>query len=357
VQTLSLNQKAARRLGLTFPRELLETADVVIDETGTHQREQAAQGREATPTHGAALAKTWKVHILEYVNVPDSEDAERGLRAGLRDAGLVEGRDYTVTLRNAQGDMPTLSTLVDAALSDGADMLVTLSTPTLQAALQRARGLPIVFTFVASAVIAGAGRSNEDHLPNVTGVPTLSAYAELLDTVRECLPSVRRVGTLFVPSEVNSVFNKDEMTAWAAKQGIEVVAVAANTSAEMSDAAQALCSEHIDAVVQMASNLTTVAFASLTQAARRARIPLFGTLSSNARDGAAVVVARDYFDGGHDAGLMAARIMRGETPAAIPFAPLKKTRIIVNLDAARATGLRLPPALVQRASEVIGQAK
>ena len=350
VKTISLNLKAARRLGVRIPADVMQEADVVIDDAGVHQKAAPAA---ATPT-AAALSKTWKVNILEYVNVADSEDAERGMRAGLRAAGLVEGRDYTVQLRNAQGDMPTLSTLVDAALTDGADLLMTLSTPTLQAALQRARGVPIVFTFVADPLVAGAGRSNEDHLPQVTGVPTMSAYDELLDTVRECLPAVRRVGTLFVPAEVNSVFNKDQLTERARKHGVDVVAMAANTSSEMADAAQALCSEHIDAVVQITSNLTTVAFASITQAARRARLPLFGSLSSNAHDGAAVVVARDYFDGGHAAGLMAARIMRGEQPATIPFAPLTKTRIIVNFDAARTMGLRIPPSVVQRASEVIG---
>jgi putative tryptophan/tyrosine transport system substrate-binding protein len=349
VKTVSVNLKAAQTLGMTIPPDVLQKADVIIDAAGVQSKPAA------TPTTAPALGKTWRLNILEYVNVPDSEDAERGMRAGLRDAGLVEGRDYTVQLRNAQGDMATLSTLVDAALTAGADLLMTLSTPTLQAALQRAHGVPIVFTFVADAVIAGAGRSNDDHLPNVTGVPTMSAYKELLDVVRECLPSARRIGTLFVPAEVNSVFNKDQLTATARQRGTEVVAVAANTSTEMSDAAQALCSEPIDAVVQVASNLTTVAFASITQAARRARLPLFGSLSSNARDGAAVVVARDYYDGGHEAGLMAARIMRGTPPAAIPFTPLKKTRIIVNLEAAKAVNLRIPYALLQRAAEVIGK--
>jgi ABC-type uncharacterized transport system substrate-binding protein len=342
-QTLLVNTSALADLREPWriPEDVLRTASVV--------------GQEKPLVTSLVLGKTWKVNILEYVNVADSEDAERGMRAGLRDSGLQEGRDYTIQLRNAQGDMPTLSTLVDAAITDGADLLMTLSTPTLQAALQRARSLPIVFTFVADAIVAGAGRSNEDHLPNVTGVPTVSAFPELLDTVRECIPSVRRIGTLFVPAEVNSVFNKDQLAARARQQGIELVTMAANTSSEMSDAAQALCSEHIDAVVQIASNLTTVAFASITQAARRSRIPLFGSLSSNAHDGAAVVVARDYFDGGHEAGSMAARIIRGEKPADIPFVPLKKTRIVVNLDAARAMGLRIPPALVRRASEVIGE--
>ncbi|MBP1684105.1 MAG: hypothetical protein H6Q33_248, partial [Deltaproteobacteria bacterium] len=299
------------------------------------------------------LAKPWKVDVLEYINVLDVEEGEKGIREGLRESGLVEGRDYHIRIRNAQGDMPTLGALVDAAISDGTDLIMTLSTPTLQAAVQRTRDLPIVFTFVADAIAAGAGRSNEDHLPNVTGVPTTSAYGELIATVRECLPGVRRIGTLFVPAEVNSVYNKDRLTQTARQQGIEVVAVAANTSAEMSDAAAALCNQRIDAVVQIAGNLTTASFASLTQAARRARMPLFGSLSSDSLSGAGVVVARDYFDGGRDAGKIAARIMRGENPRTIPFQPLDKTRIIINPVAARATRLTLPESLLQRPGVVV----
>jgi ABC-type uncharacterized transport system substrate-binding protein len=193
-QTLLLNRAALAGLKDPWqvPDDVLRTARLV----GEPQQEPAATVPAAD---SRPLAKKWNVDILEYVDVVDSEEAERGVRTGLRDAGLVEGRDYAVRVRNAQGDMPTLSTLVDAALSDGADLLVTLSTPTLQAALRRARNVPIVFTFVSDAVAAGAGRSNADHLPNVTGVPTTGAYGDLLDIVRACLPNARRIGTLFVP--------------------------------------------------------------------------------------------------------------------------------------------------------------
>ena len=356
VKTVSINLDVARRLGITIPEEVVAQADEVIDASGTHGKPAAPPNPApaAVPPAAVPLAKSWKVDILEYVNVVDSEDAERGIRAGLRESGLLEGRDYAVRLRNAQGDMATLSTLVDAAQSDGADLLVTLSTPTLQAALQRARNLPIVFTFVANAVLAGAGRSDEDHLPNVTGVTTRTASDELIGVVRDCLPRARRIGTLFVPVEVNSVFNKEQMTEAARRAGMELVAMSVNTSSEIADTALALCDQSIDAVVQVAGNLTTAAFASITQAARRSRLPLFGALSSNAHDGAAVVVARDYYDGGRDAGAMAARIIRGERPASMPFQPLRKTKIIINQDAVRGMGLTIPDALRRRAAQVIG---
>ena len=349
-KTVSLNPDVARKLGVTIPDSLLQAADSIVDAGGVHQR---AAAPTAAPTSPRPLSKTWNVHILEYVNVLDVEDGEKGFRAGLHDAGLVEGRDYRLTVRNAQGDMATISGMVDAAVTDDADMLVTFSTPTLQTALQRSRGMPIVFTFVADAVVAGAGRSNEDHLPNVTGVSTASAIAELVRTMRECLPAAKRIGTLFVPAEVNSVFNKDRLTEVAQQQGLEVVAVAANTSAEVSDAAAALSSLSLDAIIQIAGNVTTAAFVSIAQVGQRAHIPVFGALSSNAPDGAAVVVARDYYDGGHEAGLIAARVMRGEKPAQIPIRPLTTTRILLNLKAARAMGLTIPASLRERATQVI----
>lgn len=313
------------------------------------RRLAAARAPTATP-----LARKWRVDLLEYVNVLDVEEAEAGMRLGLRDAGLVEGRDYEIRVRNAQGDMATLSTMVDAALSSGADLLLTLSTPTLQAALRRAREVPVVFTFVADAVAAGAGRSNEDHLPNVTGVPSFGAYDDMIDVVRECLPAARRIGMLFVPGEVNSVYSKEKLEQAAARRGLELVAVAVNTSTDVPDAALALLAQGIDALCQGGSNLTAAAFASIARPAERARVPVFGFLSSDFGNGAAVVVARDYFDGGREAGLLAARIMRGERPAAIPFQPLRTMRLLVNLEAARAVGLTIPASLVARASKVIG---
>jgi putative ABC transport system substrate-binding protein len=160
---------------------------------------------------------------------------------------------------------------------------------------------------------------------------------------------------LFVPAEVNSLFNKENLERVAAARGFELVAVAANTSAEVSDATLALLAQDIDAICQVGGNLTTSGFASIAQPARRARVPVFGFLTGDAHGGAAVVAARDYYEGGRDAGLMAARVMRGENPASIPFQPLRATRILVNPAAARAVGLTIPPVVLEKAAEIVGE--
>jgi ABC-type uncharacterized transport system substrate-binding protein len=335
----------------TVPDDVRREALVVIDEKGRHERPRANAVPAVPRPHGGP----WQVDIIEYNNVLDVEEARAGVLDGLKQSGLVEGRDYRTRIRNAQGDMPTVSGLVDTALVEGADLIITLSTPTLQAAIRRTQTVPIVFTYLASAVAAGAGKSDTDHLSNVTGVYMAADYDGMMAIVRETLPSAKRLGTLYVPAEANQVFHRDRMLEATKTAGYEFLTVPANTAAEVPDAAVSLTSMRIDAVVQLPGNLTAAAFPSLAEAARRARLPVFVFQTSQIRQGALVAVARDYHDGGVQSAMMAARVMRGESPAAIPFERVTGTELVVNLAAAKAIGFTLPRALVARATERIGQ--
>jgi len=339
-----------------IPDAVIAEANVTVDAAGIH-RSAAAPGT-GTPASAATrkpLAKKWRLDFIELNAVVDVEEAEAGVLEGLQEAGLVRGRDFEVRIRNAQGDMATVSSLVDAALSDGTDMLVTFSTPTLQAAMQKARDVPIVFNYVANAFAAGAGKTDTDHVPNVTGVYMLGAYDLMLQHIRRLLPRARVLGTVFVPAEVNMVSQRDVLLKAATKAGFEIRTMAANSPSEVSDAALALVSGRIDAFCQIAGNLTAAAFPSIAQVANQARMPVFVFQTGQARGGALLAVARDYHDAGHEAARMAARVMRGEHPSAIPFVAFAKTRLVVNLDAARRLGIALPGDLVSKADEVVGR--
>jgi ABC-type uncharacterized transport system substrate-binding protein len=150
------------------------------------------------------------------------------------------------------------------------------------------------------------------------------------------------------------VIAKGQLDETARLRGYEVVYVPAETATDVPDAAAALMSRDIDAVYQIPGNLTVSAFGSISEAARRANLPVFAFQKTQALGGAVVVVARDYYDSGRHAAHLAARIIRGESPAKIPLEDFSRTRLIVNLDAARALNITLPPALVQSAEEVIG---
>lgn len=296
--------------------------------------------------------RKWKINILAFITAFDSDECQRGIRAGLAES-LVEGKDYEVIVRNAQGDMPTLTTLVDAALSDNADLIMTLSTPTLQAAVQRVKSIPIVFSFSSNPIGAGAAKTYDDHLPHVTGIPTTGAYEETIGLIRKIVPNARRLGTLVVPAEVNSAYNTEQIKKVAVKHGLEMVTVPVNSSSEVSDAALALLAQNVDAICQSPSNLTITGFASISRPAQRAGIPVFGFLTSDAENGAIAVVARDYFESGKAAGHVAARIVRGESPATIPFREVDERLILVNQGAAKATGIRIPDEVLRSAARVL----
>lgn len=330
-----------------IPLDVLSRASSITDETGTH-----LQGDDT----GSPLAKTWNLQLVELNNTIDVEDTERGILDGLEEEGLVDGRDYTTNIRNAQGDMATLNGLVDAAIADGADLLITMSTPTLQAALQRAQGrTPVVFGYVANAVAAGAGTSNDDHLPNVTGVTVGGAYPEMIQLVQRIMPNARRIGTLYVPAEVNMVYNLGILNDIAEKAGIEVVSVGVSNSGEVADAALALAGRGIDAIVQIGGNATAAAFSGIVQAANRAKLPIFGFQTTHAKGGAAVTLSRDYYDAGVEVGKLAVRVMRGADPSTIPFAPYGGTKLIVNPKAAEAVGLKIPADVMSEAEQFIGE--
>ena len=303
-----------------------------------------------------AAGHKWKIYFIQFNDVLDVEESADGVRQGLAEAGLKDGRDFEIKTLNAQGDMATVSALVDAAVTGGADLLITFSTPTLQAAMRRAHGVPVVYTYVASALMAGAGKSNTEHVPGVTGISMMAPYDDTLTIMTKIFPRAHRVGTLYCPAEANMVAARKVLDEVAKRRGFDVVYVSADTATDVPDAAAALMSRDIDAVLQIPGNLTASAFSGISEAGRRAHIPIFAFQKAQAFGGALVVVGRDPRDSGRESAKLAARVMRGEDPSKIPLQDYGKINLIVNRDAARAINVTLPPDLVRSAQEVIGGA-
>jgi ABC-type uncharacterized transport system substrate-binding protein len=273
--------------------------------------------------------------------------------AGFVEAGLIVGRDLEIRRHTAQGDIATLSSIIDAAITQRTDLLITLSTPALQNALRRGRGTPIVFSLVSNPFVVKAGTSNTDHLPFVTGSYLDQPVAEMLAALKQAMPSVRRIGTLYTPAEINSVYNKEQLETAATAAGLEFKAVGITTSGDVSDAAIALANLHLDVLTQITDNLIASSFPAVMAAATRAKLPVV-TYSPTAADlGPLLIVARDYYDNGFQSAIIAARVLRGERPADIPFESVSKLSYIVNLKVARTYGIRIPASLLAKASRVL----
>lgn len=375
-ERVMLNKQVLKQLRdpWRFPDELVARAALIIGEDGQVEKDSAAAGRQAptdrdsrgspagsssVPAPPATAAKTrpplpkrWRIQMVSYTESVMVEDAVRGFCEGLRAEGLAEGRDFTLRSLSAQGDMATLGSLFDSAQTAGTDLYLVFSTPTLQTALRKVQGTPVLFTVVADPFSVGAGKSEAEHVPNVTGVSTQGPYRELAELVHAHFPQIKRVGTLFCPAEVNSVANKDLLVQEAARCGLTVEAVPANNAGELADAALSLCSRKLDAVVQILDNVSVPGFPTIARIADQARLPVFTCLTSAAQQGAIAVVARDYYDAGRETAQKAARVMRGESPARIPFSPPTKTATLVNLKAAQRCRLTIPAALLDAARQV-----
>ena len=336
------------------PGGLRASAEIFVDASGVHHKTVATVNKSKSIAP-KPLARKWQVNIIEYITTIETEEGEKGILAGLREAGLVQGADYEVKIRNAQGDIATVSSLVDAAVTDGADLLITVTTPALQAALRRGGSSPIVFTVVSDGIAAGAGRTVNDHLPNVTGIQYKGAYPDMLALIREFFPGIQVLGTLVVPGEVNMVREEERLRQAAKAVDMEIITVAVNSSTDMVDAALSLTSRKLDGICHLPGNLVSAGFASVLEASRKARVPIFSFQSRQVRDGAVVGLARDYYDSGREAGLVAARVMRGENPSSIPIRTYDKNKLMVNMKAARDIELVISPALIKKAAEVIGQ--
>lgn len=338
--------------GWSIPESVLAKADAVIDARGTHEK----QPRKAAPPPAAtlpALDKTWQLRSLSYVNSPDAEEAERGLRDGLKKAQLVEGRDYVLKPSNAQGDMSALNGMVDAALADRADLLLTVSTQALQSCVQRSKGTPIVFTMVANPFSAGVGTSDKAHLANLTGCYGANDVAAMMPILHKLVPQAKRMGAIFAPAEVNSVFNHSLLVHAAKEAGYDLLALGVNSSSDVLEVTQSLLADQVDVICLANSNLVGSSFPTVIQATHRARVPVFGFFGGSAQQGALVVLARDYYDMGVESGLIAARVMRGEHTSDIPFHQARTSKLIVNKSAARTCGITFSAEFLKSADQVI----
>ena len=349
-ERVMLNRQTLKRLGgaWRFPDDLAARAEVIIGEDGTTEKEPA----KPAAARARPLDKTWRIQQISYSESIMVEDAMRGVKDGLKAAGLAEGSDYKLKALCAQGDMATLGALFDTAKTTGVDLYVVYSTPALQTALKKAAGTPVIFTVVADPFLAGAGKSDHDHLPNVTGIYTLGPYREMAEMLSTYFPQFKRVGTLFCPAEANSVANKDLFTREAALKGITVEAVPVNTSGDMPDAAQAMCGRPIDAVMQVIDNLTTSGFPSIARAAAQARKPFFTCQGTAMKYGAVLALSRDYYEAGRETAAQAARVMRGESASQIPFSPPSAIQKLVNLKRAQDCQLVIPEALLRQMKTV-----
>ena len=321
----------------------------------------AGCGKAGDKAAGAATEDGSKPPLVQIIRAADwmgSEWSEDAIKVGLIESDLEEGRDYELKVSSAQGDLATLPSLIDAAIDAKAKVIVTLQDATLQVAVQRAKTLPIVFNLLSDPFAAGAGTTDSNHLPNITGVysPGFGDPEQVrrLDLIRRIVPKARRIGILFSPEEQLSVAFKDKMTAAAKKAGLQVSAAPVSAVGDVGEATRSLCGQKVSAI-ELYGNVAHSGFASLISAAKECKVPVFSPSPFEVMQGAVASFFPDFQQGGAEAGKMIARVLKGESPAGIPFFRVEATKVVVNPGEASKVGVTVPSDVVQQADSVVGE--
>ena len=325
------------------PPEIKKLAFPLAPESALITLAALNQKRATTATPPAQLPA---IALFTYNRTPNFEDCYAGFAAEWARLGYIDGKNCKMSLRDAQFDSGTLNTIASAIAEERPDVVVPFTTPALQASMRHITDTAIVFTLVSSGVVVGAGTSNTDHLPFVTGSQVTSDWDKMLEVARVAIPDLRRVGTIYSPGESNSVHFHALWKAKLAAAGIELVSVGADKPTEVPEAADALASMGIQAIMQISDNASSTGFRSITKAADRANIPVFGFSPTALHYGATIVVARDYRDVGRLAAQLVDRVLKGESPAKIPFVDPDTTVIAVNPERLTRFGITLTKSIL-----------
>lgn len=265
-----------------------------------------------------------KVALFNYVSVPVLEDGQAGMIAGLKEAGFVDGKNITLKHYNAEGDRATAIMIAKEVVSGQFDAVLTLSTPVLQAVANANvdAHLTHVFTLSTDPWGAGVGISRENpaqHPPYMTGQGTLQPVASLFGLARQANPHLKKVGVVWNPAESNSEASTLMARVVCRELDIELVEVTVDTSSAVLEAVKALIGREVEAIWAGGDTTVAAALSMLIGTARDGGIPVFTNMPSDVKQGVLFSLGADYYEVGRAGGLLAARVLNGENPGAIPI--------------------------------------
>jgi putative ABC transport system substrate-binding protein len=277
-------------------------------------------------------------------------------RQGLRQLGYVEGKNIIIEYRSAEGTLDRLPGLAAELVRLKVDIIVTAGPIPTRAAKEATSTIPTVMTNdpdpVANGFVASLARPGG----NITGLSTLAPElsGKRLELLKEIAPKLSRVaffGTSTFPGNVQSL-KEVELAAAAFKIQLQYVDVL--DPKDIETAFRAASKGPADAVLFMvAGGIANAHRTEIVSLAVKSRLPVMYDRSDFVEDGGLIAYGVSYKDLDRRAATYVDKILKGRTPADLPVEQPMKFEFIVNLKAAKAIGLTIPPNVLVRADKVI----
>ena len=297
-----------------------------------------------------------KVRRIGYVSLALPDPVLLGeLRAGLRQAGYVEGKDVVIETRFAEGRADRLPGLL-AEVIDDVDVLVVVSTLTAIAAKQATGRVPIVFASVFDPVAAGLVSNLARPGGNVTGVAVGigggfgGKWVELL---REAVPGLSRAAVLWSAANPSSARSAEEIRTAAEAMKLRLDFLDGGNARSLEAALATIAADPPQGLIVAPDPFFGVHRPRLIAFAARHRLPAIYFFRVYAEEGGLMAYGVSSAESMRMASKYVDKILRGAVPGELPIEQPTRFELTINLKTARALGLKLPQLLLLRADRLI----
>jgi len=295
-----------------------------------------------------------------YLSIGSASDPRRvallgAFRQGLHDLGYVEGKSILIEARFAEGSYDRLPDLAAELVRLKVDIIVAYSTPATRAAQGATGTIPIVMSGVVdplrTGLVAGLGRPGK----NVTGLSLMAPeiIGKQMQLLTELLPKLSRVAVLWNPTNPSNVPQLREAEMAAQTLGLQLQSLEVRGSNDLDTAFAAMTREHAGAVVVLVDGLFVDNRTRFARLGEKARLPAVYGLREHVESGGLMFYGATPADSNHRAALFVDKILKGAKPADLPVEQPIKFELVINLKAANALGLTIPPSVLARADQVV----
>ena len=314
------------------------------------------------PPRGSVVAqapagKAWTLGIVQFVSHPALDATREGALKALADNGFQDGQNLKVDYQNGQGDVGTVNSIAQRFKDANPDLVIAIATPPFQAMLNVSKGdgkPRMVFSSIADPYAAAAGviKSPTDKPAHVTGMQALAPVEDAMRLAKTVVPSARRYGMIWNPTEANSEVVTRIARESAPRVGVELIEQTVSKADEVLQAAQALVTKGIDIFFISTDSTVVSAFEAVVKVANENKKPLFANDPASASRGAAAALGIDYEQVGYESGQQAAIVLSGQkTTAELPVERATLGFLAVNTAAALEQGVTFPPEVLTQVRE------
>jgi putative ABC transport system substrate-binding protein len=297
--------------------------------------------------------KVWRIGILSGAS-PASQGNLTALLQGLREAGLVEGRNAIFEIRYSEGRTERFPAFAAELVTLQVDLLVATGTPAAVAAKHATSTIPIVMVAASDPVGARLVASLAHPGGNITGLSLLAPElsAKRLDLLTQAVSPLTRVAVLWNLDNEGMALRFRETQTASRVLSVSIQSVGVRTPDDFDSAFATITRERPQGLLVMADTVTLGQRKRTADFAASHRIPAI-----EQRDfvdvGGLMSYGIDIADHYRRAASFVDRVLKGAKPADLPIEQPTKFELVINLSTAKALGLTIPPSLLQRADQVI----